>query len=336
MSSIEERLARDIAEVTGGVVVTDSDLREARTAVNDRIESRRRRDRRRIVVAAAAATVVLAAVGVTAFELLDDDDNASVRPSRPAPTDNGSKADSLPGPAPTRELLRGVWRLDNGGVLVNFFASGTVQFDQQGMLYSHPVLTGAYALDGEVISVTITDTEQSGCLGKTFALRTSLPKVGQLQFVTSPGPDVGCSPVPVADGSWEQALPTRNKYLAGLENSKDPSWHPLSGRAALKGVFLASGGGHLLELDPDGSYYVAAVSSDEPVDQGQWALHGSDLTLTSSDSSTECSKGDALTLNSLEEVNPGTTVFRGAVAQNTCHAAWTPTEWILIPNMAAG
>ena len=44
MSSIEERLARDIAAVTGGVVVTESDLRDARDAVDERIDSRRQRD----------------------------------------------------------------------------------------------------------------------------------------------------------------------------------------------------------------------------------------------------------------------------------------------------
>ena len=58
MSSIEERLARDIAAVTGGVVVTESDLRDARDAVDERIESRRQRDRRTVLAAAAAAVLV--------------------------------------------------------------------------------------------------------------------------------------------------------------------------------------------------------------------------------------------------------------------------------------
>jgi hypothetical protein len=54
MSTIEERLARDIAAVMGGVVVTESDLRNAREAVEDRIEGRRKRGRRRTVAAVAA------------------------------------------------------------------------------------------------------------------------------------------------------------------------------------------------------------------------------------------------------------------------------------------
>ena len=64
MSSIEERLARDIAAVTKGVVVTESDLRDARDAVDERIDSQRQRDRRRIVVAAAAAAVVIPVLGI--------------------------------------------------------------------------------------------------------------------------------------------------------------------------------------------------------------------------------------------------------------------------------
>ena len=65
MSSIEERLARDIAAVTGGVVVTESDLRNAREAIDDRIDSGHQR-RRNGIVAAAAAAVLVVALGVTA------------------------------------------------------------------------------------------------------------------------------------------------------------------------------------------------------------------------------------------------------------------------------
>ena len=68
MSSIEERLARDIAEVSRGVVVTDSDLRDARAAVDDRIGSGRQQDhRRRRLAAAAAAAVVVLLLGLAAY-----------------------------------------------------------------------------------------------------------------------------------------------------------------------------------------------------------------------------------------------------------------------------
>jgi hypothetical protein len=155
-----------------------------------------------------------------------------------------------------------------------------------------------------------------------------------MRFVPSQESGVGCSPVPAVpanQGAWEQVLPT-SKGQANLGTSKGQGWQPLSGKSALFGLFLAGGGGNLLELDPDGSYYVAGGQQVEPVDQGQWSLHGSDLTLTSSNSSTACSNGDKLVFSNLEEAYIGTIVFRGSVGQNTCHAAWTPAEWILVPN----
>lgn len=85
MSSIEERLFRDIAAVTGGVVVTESNLRHAREAVDERIDSQRQRNRRRALVAAAAAAVVIPIVGVVAFQALDSGGKTG-QPVSPVPT----------------------------------------------------------------------------------------------------------------------------------------------------------------------------------------------------------------------------------------------------------
>ena len=84
MSSIEERLARDIAAVTGGVVVTESDLKDAREAVDERIDSSQRR-RRRLALGAAVAAVVVPIVAVTAVGVLGDPESAT--PVSPVPTD---------------------------------------------------------------------------------------------------------------------------------------------------------------------------------------------------------------------------------------------------------
>ena len=75
MSSIEERLARDIAAVTGGVVVTESDLRNAREAVDERIDIEQQRNRRRPWDAVAAAAVVIPILGFAAFQMLDGADD---------------------------------------------------------------------------------------------------------------------------------------------------------------------------------------------------------------------------------------------------------------------
>jgi hypothetical protein len=330
MSSIEERLVRDIAAVTGGVVVTDSDLREASFEVHERINRERRRSHLRTAAVAAAAAVVLVAAGITAFLLVGDDD-ATTQPARPAPTVSDPDADFLTGSAPTPQLIEGVWRLNDGGVLVRFTPNAAVQFDKLGTLFSHPVARGTYTINGDLISMTLTHGHDFGCLDSSLAMRVSLPEAGIMRYVPSEKNLAECSPMPIARGEWQQVLPTRSQEMAGFDNSDDPGWHPLSGKAALAGVFLAQGGGHLLELDRGGSYYVAD-DAGAPVDRGQWSLHGSDLTLTSAAGSTDCSKGDKLVLGGLEEVDPGTTVFRGTVKQNTCAAAWTPKEWIEIPN----
>jgi hypothetical protein len=86
MSSIEERLARDIAAVTGGVVVTESDVWDAREEVDERIDSRRRRGRRnKVLTSVAVAAAVVAVVGGVA--VLDrDDTGGGPQPAEPPPT----------------------------------------------------------------------------------------------------------------------------------------------------------------------------------------------------------------------------------------------------------
>ncbi|MDQ1695273.1 MAG: hypothetical protein QOJ03_626 [Frankiaceae bacterium] len=331
MSSIEERLARDIAAVTGGVVVTDSDLQEARKAVDEGIDSKRRRDRLRTVAVAAAAAVVLVVAGVTAYLTLGDDD-ATVGPAGPEPSVSNPDADYLTGSSPTPELVDGVWRVDNGEIMLKFSANGTVRFDDRGTLFSHPIRTGTYTIAGDLITVTTTDDPQSGCIGTEYAMRASLPETGALRYIpdTATGP---CSPMPPGQGVLEQVLPT-SQSLAELVFSKDRGWHPLSGKVYLYGVWQAEGGGHVLEIDRGGTYFVAD-DSGEPVDRGQWSLRGSDLTLTSSVRSTECSEGDQLVLRAVEQENSGTSGMRATVTQNTCGGAWTPAAWILIPHVGS-
>jgi hypothetical protein len=331
MSSIEERLARDIAAVTGGVVVTDSDLREARKAVDERIDSKRRRDRLRTVAVAAAAAVVLVGAGVTAYLTLGDDDG-TVLPAGPEPSVSNSDADYLTGSSPTPDLVDGLWRVDNGEIMLKFAKNGTVRFDDRGTLFSHPVTTGTYAIDGALITVTITDDAQSECVGTEYAMRASLPGAGALRYIpdTATGP---CTPMPPGQGVLEQVLPT-SPSLAGLVFSKDGGWHPLAGKVSLYGVWQAEGGGHVLEIDRGGTYFIAD-DSGKPVDRGQWSLRGSNLTLTSSARSTECSQGDQLVLGAVEQENPGTIGMRATVTQNTCGGAWTPAAWILIPHVGS-
>ena len=335
MSSIEERLVRDIAAVTGGVLVTEPDLKDAREELHERLGSRRQHDRRRAVIAAAAAVIVLIVVGVAAFLSADGDDRTAP-PVHPGPTTSDPQADFLTGSAPTPDLLRGVWRLDNGTMAMRFSPPDVISFDNGGQLFGDPAVHGTYAIRGDLITVTV-DGGPAGCDGQELAMRASLPAApvgpGILRLVhTRPGAG-NCAPT--QDERWvmEQVLPV-SPPLAGLVFSTESGWLPLVGKSALYGVWLAERGGYVLEIDPGGTYYVADDSGD-PVDRGRWSLRGgSDLTLTSSAGSTECSKGDRLVLGSVEQVSPGTGTrgLRSTVQENTCGAAWTPAAWILIPH----
>lgn len=329
MSSIAEQLARDIAAATGGVVVSETDLREARNAVHERIKSSRRRGRIRNV--AAAAAVVLAGVGVTALVTLDRNDKVA-QVAGPDTAVNPLYAGYLTGSAPTAQLLEGVWRLDNGGTTVRFDSSGTVRFDDHGALFSDPVTTGTYRIDADLITVAITDDREAECVGTEFTMQASFPEPGEMRFIGSATPGL-CAPLPAGKGVLEQVLPA-SRSMAGLVFSQDGGWQPLSREASLYGVWLAEGGGHLLEMNPEGSYYIAD-GVGEPIDTGQWSLRGADLTLTSSARSTTCTEGDQLVLAAVDWIDPGTRALRGEVKQNACGGSWTPTAWILIPHVGS-
>ena len=193
MSTIEERLARDIAAVTGGVVVTESDLRNARDALDERIDSRRKRDRRRALAAVAAAAVVIPILGFAAFQTPGDEQSAP--PAGPAPTTRTPTHAFLDRDAhPRTDLVEGVWRVDNGTVLLRFSSDHLVSFDDDGRLYHHPDMHGTYEIAGDLITVTV-DGGPAGCAGQTFAMRASLPEPGAMRFVHTQLAELnGCTP----------------------------------------------------------------------------------------------------------------------------------------------
>jgi hypothetical protein len=328
MSSIEERLIADIAAVTRGVDMTEPDLRIARNKVDERIDIARQRGRRRTIAAAAAAAVVATIVGVAALQTLGGDSD-SAPPANPPTID--PDADFLTGDLPTAELLHGVWRVDNGEVMVQFSEDGTVRFDQHGRLFSSPLATGTYEIDGDLINLSTTGT---ACTGEESGMRASLPEPGVLRFVGTPSSVGGCSALLQGRQVLEQILPT-SRSMAGLVFSTNRGYEPLSERSSLYGVWLAEGGGYVLEIVRGGDYYVVDESG-EPVDRGQWSLRGADLTLTSSALSVECGEGDQLVLGAVEQVRSfGTPGMRATVEQNACGGAWTPAAWILIPHLGS-
>ncbi len=329
-SSIEERLARDIARVTGGVVVTESDLRDAREAVGDRIDRRRQHDRRRTLAAVGAAAVVVPILGFAAFHALGGEDRTAP-PVSPAPTSANADDVFLTGFTPSPELVAGVWRVDNGTMLLRFTADGEVRLDDGGRLYSDPKAVGSYQINDDLITLNL-DGGSAGCAGQTLAMRASLPELGAMHVVhTRPGTG-GCETLEDAYWVLEQVLPTNSDFLRGLTVPDKADWRAPADLPSLHGDWQAEGGGHVLELAPNGTYYVAEESGDV-VDRGRWGFDGSAsrLTLVSAAGSPTCDQGDRVVLGGVEHADPGTLMMRGSVEQNTCGGAWAPAAWILIP-----
>ena len=107
MSTIEERLARDIAAVTGGVVVTDSDLRDARAPSTSASRAGGSAPPPRCIAAAAAAVAIL----VLASRRSDRSTRTTTAPPADPATDRADPTTSWSGvahpDAPPRR--RGGW-----------------------------------------------------------------------------------------------------------------------------------------------------------------------------------------------------------------------------------
>lgn len=332
MSSIEARLTRDIAAVTGGVVVTESDLHEAREVL-ERNMDRPGPSRRRTAAALVVAAVVIPLVGVAVARSLESDKSAPpLAPVTPSSAADGVANDPglwLTGRAPTTELVRGIWREDNGAEQLRFAAGGSFSADDSGQVFTDPSLVGSWMLTGDQITIDVT-AGRAGCVGRTILMRASLVEKGVLHVVPAESAASGCS---VLDQTWEaleQVVPT-TPAIAGLTNPDTASWKPWPARSRLVGLWVVEGGGHAMEIGRDGTYVVAGRSG-EPVDRGQWSFRRTELTLTSSDQSVACQAGDRLTWTGVQRLGLGAVGLRAAVQHNTCGAPWAATHWIMIPD----
>ena len=325
MSSIEERLVQDIEAVAGGVVVTDSDLRDARAAFDERIERQKQRNRRLGVIVAAAAAALVLVLGVVAFRALNGDD-LSAPPAGPGPSTPDQYQDFLVGRSPTADDARGVWRLSNDALL-RFSSPNGISIDQNGRMFDVPDVRGTYEITGGQITVSVTGG-LSGCAGQKLVLRASMPEQDVLRVV--PTQTGSCSLGLPQTWTLERVAAT-GPFLGMLDAYSSASdWQSLPAGTSLYGSWLAEGGGYFLELAHNGTYYVADGSA-EAIDQGQWSRNGSTLTLTSSSQSTACNGGDRLVLRNVKVLSPGTLVLRSTVQENGCNAPWAGKGWILVP-----
>jgi hypothetical protein len=336
MSSIEERLEQDIAHVVGRVVVTESDLRTARDAIDERIESRQRQGRRRALASLAAAAITLPVLGYVGYQAFDGNGEAA----QPAHVDTDPGHDRnedawLKGDPATPDQLHGVWRVDGDTLVLRFTSAGRVSLDEGGQLFGDPDVTGTYSMDGDRITVDI-DGGTAGCEGQALVLRASVPDESHLRVVGDQPAASDCSFRAIGYWTLEGLLPTIDLYAdeSFVPQPSDVDFRPVESATYLPGDWMANGGGHMLELDSSGAFYVAD-GTGEVVDQCSWTYADGSLALTSSADSATCLEGDRVVLGRLAAVNPGTPMLRGSLEQNSCGAAWANVAWWLVPSVSA-
>ena len=308
--------------------MTQSDLQEARTPSSSQPDRRRGRNR---YLGAAVALAVLAVVGgVTAYQVLGDDEPSSSgeKPEQKLDPD----ATFLSGRAPSGALVQGVWRVDNDHRILAFHADGTFGYTEHGHAFTAPSMTGTWALAGDEITLTTTSTTEAGCIGDFFSVRASLPATGSMHLVQSDASPGNCSPMRPRQWVLEQLLP--NEFYKDFVMSTERGWDPLTAKPRdLQGFWLAeAGAGFAIELGPKGEYVVVG-NDGEPVDHGEWSLGDRELVLTSGSDSPSCQQGDRMAISGMQIVNPGTAGIRGTVSRNDCDAAWTAPAWFLIPDI---
>ncbi|MFC6286825.1 hypothetical protein ACFP3Q_11485 [Nocardioides sp. GCM10027113] len=325
MSGIEERLVRDIAAVTGRVVVTQSHLREARAEVDERIERDHRRGRR-LALATGAAAAVAVAVGIAVVSSYDGADQPA--PANPVPSpDTDPHADFLTGAVPTPEVVEGVWRLDNAEVLLRFLPDGTIWIDNDGRLYSDDrAISGTYGIEGDRISISVAGAGE--CAGDEMAIRASVQEQGLMHVVTVDAGATQCLAGPGETWVLEQVLPTK-PGLASLNLFwKGNNW-PAVEESQLPGTWFVDGGGFLVTLSGTGDYSVADETA-EVVDAGTWTLEGQrpELTLVSSSQSETCAAGDRLVLADARTKDVSRQNLAVDVDRDDCGGGWVAHNWI--------
>ncbi len=231
--------------------MTESDLRDARVAVEDRIESGRQRDRRRgVVVAAAAAAVV---VGVATWQGLSGKTPVlrRRRPDRRRRPCRTRTRTFLTGDAVTAEILPGVWRLDNRAWLFMFTSDGRFSYDEHRAAVADPLVDGTYAVDGDTITVDI-EGGTAGCAGQTLTLRAVVFARARCTCCPSAASRAAAALPSAPSGCWSRCC--RRATSPGSRTGPGGNWDPLAGYGAMQGTWYDPQGGYLVELRDDGSY----------------------------------------------------------------------------------
>ena len=330
MTSIEERLLQDIEAVTGGLVSTEQDLREARGDLERRIDVRRQADRRRVAVGAVAASTAMV-VGLAAWQVQGDDkEHSPVGPVTGVTETSESEEEFLAGDPPTTDQLLGVWQAHTParrGILWKFTADGVVALGFAGSVAEDPAVHGTFEISEDAVVVEI-DDDVTLCQDKSWTLRAAVNEDGGLNVVPRD--------VDVADMCGTSAPPrwVLDRVLpvpGGGELPEVPAgddFGPPPNRKAVVGAWSDPAGGYIVELRWDGTYTMLTGAA-EKADRGTWTVGdaATRLTLVSAADSPTCSEGDQLVLSNLRLGQVGELVLQGDPERNDCQVPFDGTGW---------
>ncbi len=213
--------------------------------------------------------------------------------------------------------------------MVVFTVDGTVRWDTDGLVFRDPYAVGSYAIEEKQITMTLDGGR--GCQGQRQPARAALPEPGTLRLVfTEDTPTEHCSTTRGERLALERLLPPSDA-VAQRTLPKVGSWGAAAYESQALGTWMPVGGGHLLDIRPDGSYVVLGGAGAE-VDRGRWSLplSPSRLVLTSSASSPTCKAGDRFELGGLERYLGVTAGLRGSAQSNDCGGAWASVAWLRV------
>ena len=340
MTNEERRVIDALQAHTGGLIVTDQDIHDAQLKLKETLEGPPKRPSSRPFVLAAAAVVALIAGFVGIQSLGSDDDSTAPPADQPA----DPHAAFLTGAMPTAQLLQGVWIIGDDSVHMRFSSPNVVSFDAEGTLFHGPAVQGTYAIEGDVVSVSV-DGGYKDCGSVQFSMRMRMAGSNVAHVVPTRTGAAGDCALPEGELVAEQLLPTvEDRASWGPPEKGDvdwpaAGWQPPRGSLVLHGDWLALGGGYMLEIVADGTYYVVDESG-QPVDQGEWMLRDRELTLTSGTGSVRCSAGDRL-VGAVEQLivihgpeagdqsGSKSAFMRTTVQQDGCGGDWAGSGWLL-------
>jgi hypothetical protein len=217
--------------------------------------------------------------------------------------------------------------------MIRFGPDQAFAVDTHGALDDSPAQRGTYEVDGPDIVVTATGVGPCAA-GDSWTWRAGLVGEGELNLVFT---DTGHGDCAIPIGTEWSLIRLSPRSSPGAELAAEPvgRFSPLPANpdealAALDGLWLLEGGGHLLRIRFYGTYAVddMGLLGTDPYDAGTVDVAKGTLTLVSVAGSNRCAEGDELVLWDVELDEIGRTL-RATVAEDECaHALGDRPTWI--------